>query len=104
MPGSRRTRSLAARPGSSSRICGGDFGRAQAQDLQRIDAYVATGGASSIAANRLSYFLDLRGPSLAVDTACSSSLVALHLASQSLRQRECDLALVGGVNLLLSPR
>ena len=84
-------------------ICGGDFGRAQAQDLAGIDGYVATGGASSIAANRLSYFLDLRGPSLAVDTACSSSLVAIHLASQSLRQRECDLAVVGGVNLLLSP-
>jgi acyl transferase domain-containing protein len=84
-------------------VCGGDFGRAQAQDLQRIDAYVATGGAASIAANRLSYFLDLRGPSLAIDTACSSSLVALHLACRSLRQGECDLALVGGVNLLLTP-
>ncbi len=50
-----------------------------------VDAYTGTGNAHSIAANRLSYILDLRGPSLAVDTACSSSLVAVHLASQSLQ-------------------
>jgi myxalamid-type polyketide synthase MxaC len=69
----------------------------------QLDTHAATGGAHSIAANRLSYFLDLRGPSMAVDTACSSSLVAIHLACQSLRSRECDLALAGGVNLILSP-
>ncbi len=66
-----------------------------------IDAYVGTGNTHSIAANRLSYVLGLRGPSMAVDTACSSSLVAVHLACQSLRAGECDLALAGGVNLLL---
>ena len=66
-------------------------------------AYFGTGNASSIAANRLSYLLDLRGPSLAVDTACSSSLVALHHACLSLRQGESELALAGGVNLILSP-
>jgi myxalamid-type polyketide synthase MxaB len=71
--------------------------------LDHIDAYCGTGNALSIAANRLSYVLDLHGPSLAIDTACSSSLVALHFAAQSLRNRECDLALVGGVNLILSP-
>ncbi len=68
-----------------------------------VDAYVGTGNAHSIAANRLSYLFDLKGPSMAVDTACSSSLVAIHLASQSLKTGECDQAIAGGVNLMLSP-
>ncbi|KAB8314798.1 type I polyketide synthase [Tolypothrix campylonemoides VB511288] len=68
-----------------------------------LDAYVATGNCHNVAAGRLSYILGLKGPSLAVDTSCSSSLVALHLAMMSLRNFECDLALVGGVNLLLAP-
>ena len=69
----------------------------------QLDAYTSTGNSYSIVANRLSYLLDLKGPSLVVDTACSSSLVAVHLACQSLRNRECHLALAGGVNLVLSP-
>lgn len=68
------------------------------------DAYSGTGNALSIAANRLSYVLNLNGPSLAVDTACSSSLVALHLACQSLRNGEAAQALVGGVNVILDPK
>ena len=73
-------------------------------DLSRVDAYTVTGGAHSTAAGRFSYLLDLRGPSMAIDTACSSSLVALHLAAQSLRSGECELAVVGGVHVMSSPR
>ena len=62
-----------------------DYSRLQFDDPERIDAYAGTGNAHSIAANRLSYLFDLRGPSMAIDTACSSSLVAAHLACQSLR-------------------
>nr|UUL70764.1 Myxalamid-type polyketide synthase MxaE and MxaD [Vitiosangium cumulatum] len=69
----------------------------------RIDAYYGTGNETSFAAGRLSYLLGLRGPSLVVSTACSSSLVALHMACQSLRGKECNLALAGGANLILSP-
>ncbi len=71
--------------------------------LERIDAYCGTGNAFSIAANRVSYVLDLKSPSLSIDTACSSSLTALHFAALSLANRECDYALAGGVNLILSP-
>ena len=65
-------------------------------------AYTGTGNAMSIAANRLSYQLDLRGPSKAVDTACSSSLVAVHDACRALLGNECDMAIAGGVNLRLA--
>ena len=65
--------------------------------------YAITGNASSIIANRVSYFYDFRGPSVAVDTACSSSLVAAHQAVQALRSGECDVAVGGGVNALITP-
>jgi acyl transferase domain-containing protein/acyl carrier protein len=80
-----------------------DYTRIQLADPDGIDTYTGTGTAQSIAANRLSYVFGFRGPSLALDTACSSSLVAVHLAVQSLRRGECELALAGGVNLMLSP-
>ena len=83
--------------------CVSEYGFLGARHLGQVDAWTATGGALSIIANRLSYFLDLRGPSVAVDTACSSSLVAVHLACQSLRTGESELAIAAGVNLLLSP-
>jgi amino acid adenylation domain-containing protein/thioester reductase-like protein len=73
------------------------------ENPEMFDAYAGTGNAHSIAANRLSYVFDLRGPSMAVDTACSSSLVSVHLACQSLRNGESDMALAGGVNLILTP-
>ncbi|RDH76465.1 SDR family NAD(P)-dependent oxidoreductase [Mycolicibacterium moriokaense] len=83
--------------------CFSEYGYLAATDLPKVDAWSNTGGALSIIANRLSYFLDLRGPSIAVDTACSSSLVAIHLACQSLRLRDSETAIAAGVNLLLSP-
>jgi phthiocerol/phenolphthiocerol synthesis type-I polyketide synthase B len=83
--------------------CFSEYGYLASTDLPQVDAWSNTGGALSIIANRLSYFLDLRGPSISVDTACSSSLVAAHLACQSLRTGDSNLAIVAGVNLLLSP-
>ncbi|MGW4797660.1 type I polyketide synthase, partial [Nonomuraea sp. NPDC004297] len=68
------------------------------------EAYDGTGAALSVIANRLSYCLNLRGPSMVVDSACSSSLVAVHLACQALRAGEADLALAAGVNVITSPR
>ncbi|MBV9490048.1 MAG: GNAT family N-acetyltransferase, partial [Verrucomicrobia bacterium] len=68
-----------------------------------FDAYFSTGNASALAAGRLAYYFDWHGPALTVDTACSSSLVAVHLACRSLQSGECDVAVAGGVNLLLAP-
>lgn len=66
-------------------------------------AYALTGTATSIVANRVSYFFDFRGPSVAIDTACSSSLVAVHQAVRSLRSGETDVAVAGGVNMIITP-
>ncbi|MCC6793695.1 MAG: SDR family NAD(P)-dependent oxidoreductase [Candidatus Hydrogenedentes bacterium] len=84
-------------------ISSSDYSSVQLGDVNRVDAYAGTGNAHSLAPNRISYFLDLRGPSFAVDTACSSSLVAVHQAVTSLRKGESTLALAGGVNVILSP-
>ncbi len=80
-----------------------DYAYRMADDLAAIGANSATGSTASIAANRLSYFYDLQGPSMVVDTACSSALVAFHQACQSLLHGESDLALTGAINLHLHP-
>ncbi|XXG98991.1 hypothetical protein Hte_005324 [Hypoxylon texense] len=80
-----------------------DFGDIQMRDPESLETYTATGVARSILSNRISYFFDLKGPSITIDTACSSSLVALHQAVQSLRNGEASQAIVAGVTLLLDP-
>lgn len=74
-----------------------------ATDLPAVDSSTVTGNTNSIAANRLSYFFDLQGPSMAIDTACSSSLIAFHQACRSILSGESDQALTGAVNLHLHP-
>src|SRR5262249_44875627 len=73
-------------------------------ELSPIGTYYATGTLSSVIPNRISYHFNLRGPSVAVDTACSSSLHAIHMACCALRQGECEVALTGGISLLLTPK
>ncbi|MFM1891548.1 MAG: putative polyketide synthase, partial [Pseudomonadota bacterium] len=82
---------------------GSDYSYRRADDPASFDASTMTGNTASIAANRLSYWFDLRGPSMAVDTACSSAMVAFHQACQSLRVGESELAVAGGVSLHLHP-
>jgi acyl transferase domain-containing protein/SAM-dependent methyltransferase len=84
-------------------ISNSDYGRTLFSRPDLIDPYFSSGNAYSVAAGRVAYVLGFAGPAVAVDTACSSSLVALHLAAQGLRNGDCELALVGGVNLILSP-
>jgi aspyridone synthetase, hybrid polyketide synthase / nonribosomal peptide synthetase len=80
-----------------------DYYDIQLRDLETLPRYNATGTARSILSNRISYFFDLKGPSMTIDTACSSSMVALHEAVQSLRNGDSETAIVAGANLLLDP-
>ncbi|WP_283108107.1 alpha/beta fold hydrolase [Streptomyces sp. LRE541] len=84
-------------------ISGNEYAHLTTADPRAVEAWTATGAALGVAAGRLSYALDLRGPSLSVDTACSSSLVAVHHAVRTLVSGESDTALAAGVNLLLTP-
>ena len=85
-------------------ICNTDYGQMGLRlPVEMLDGYGATGGAHAVASGRISYFLGLRGPSVAIDTACSASLVAVHDACRSLRLGETELAIAGGVNLVLTP-
>ena len=86
-------------------VCFEDYARLSmpSENLTKIDAYTSLGGARSIAAGRLAYVFGFQGPALFLDTSCSSSLLGIHLACQSLRSRESDMALAGGVNLMLTP-
>ena len=82
---------------------GTEYGNLSIPDPAAGNAYLMTGTTTGVAANRLSYVFDLRGPSFIVDTACSSSLVALHQACRALQSGEAPLAVAGGVNMLLTP-
>ena len=87
-----RTDQLAGtRTGVFLGISGSDYGRLQMQRKDLLDAYASAGSALSIGANRISFFFDWRGPSIAIDTACSSSLVAIHNACRSLRNGEFEI-------------
>ncbi|KAL8737325.1 MAG: hypothetical protein Q9181_001781 [Wetmoreana brouardii] len=98
---------LASVAGSKTSVYAGlwkqDYKDNLMRDEDNLPRYCATGTGSSFAANRISHFFDLRGASMTIDTACSTSLVALHQAVQSLRNRESDMAIVGGSNLMLNP-
>lgn len=91
---------------SSSRVgvfIGVMYGAYQLFNAKKDDVYVPATSSYSAIANRISYFFDFHGPSLAVDTMCSSSLTALHLACESIKRGEIDVAFVGGVNLSIHP-
>jgi acyl transferase domain-containing protein/aryl carrier-like protein len=101
--GQTRERLSGSRTGVFAACYQTDYARLLEANRDVLDAHTGTGTAHSIVANRLSFLLNLTGPSITVDTACSASLVAAHLACQSLRAEECDLAVTGGVNLILAP-
>lgn len=86
-------------------IIGAEYGQLQTADggISKIDAYFGSGVSNSIASGRISYVFGLQGPSISIDTSCSSSLVSVYLACQNLRNHECEMALAGGVNLMLLP-
>jgi phthiocerol/phenolphthiocerol synthesis type-I polyketide synthase C len=101
--GIRPSAARGCRSGVYVGFSGSDFSYRRVDDLSGVDAFTMTGSAASIAANRISYAFDLKGPSVAVDTACSSALVAVHHGCQTLLSGETDLSVVGAVSLHLHP-
>jgi len=99
--------SAAALSGSNTGVfigsTGSEYILMQQQAGLDLESHSISGSAQSIAANRISYFFNFKGPSAAIDTACSSSLVALHRAIVAMNAGECSMAIVSGVNLLLTP-
>ena len=102
-PGFRSAMLAGSRTGVFVASYHNDYAQLQFSDPDAIDLRTLTGTLHSVLANRLSYFLDLRGPSISIDTACSASLVAVHLACQSLRLGESNIAITGGVSLMIAP-
>ncbi|HEV7456871.1 MAG TPA: beta-ketoacyl synthase N-terminal-like domain-containing protein [Roseococcus sp.] len=98
-----RARLAGSRTGVFLALDGTDYAEIQGGAIYGGDAYTVTGNIHCAAAGRIAHLLDLQGPCEVMDTACSSSLVAIHRAAQALRAGECDIALAGGVNLMLSP-
>jgi hypothetical protein len=82
---------------------GSDYNKLLDQELEKIGPHYSAGTSLAAIPNRISYFYDFHGPSMQIDTACSSSLVAVHQALESLKKRECQQALVGGVNIICHP-
>ncbi|WP_414588369.1 type I polyketide synthase [Scytonema sp. PCC 10023] len=103
--GQRPTKLRQSQTGVYVGICTDDYAQRfmNLENLSSMDVHSGTGNARSMAVGRISHFLGLQGPNIQLDTACSSSLVTVHLACQSLRSKECNLALAGGVNLILWP-
>ena len=98
-----RNRFAGSHTGVFMGVCTDDYITLERGDLRNIDIYMGTGGSRGTTAGRLAFIYDLTGPTAAIDTACSSSLVAVHQACNSLHLGDCDMALAGGVNVVLHP-
>lgn len=103
--GQRVDQLFESRAGVFVGICGNDYEQLVGESRQgSYDAYCATGNMYSTAAGRISFVFGFQGPAISIDTACSSSLVAITQACHALRVRDCDVAIAGGVNAIISPR